>query len=396
MDDAFELIILSPTDLTHLPQENIWDTVARPGTLIQAATHTTATLIVTHIATATTVVPTAIRTETPTVVTAVIGAIVVALPAVVVTHLITGGVGATPGVLLEVAALARIMMVLQPLVQRQAPLTRLRTVVVGEGSAVSGYCFSISRCASRGPFVSVIDRRKHGQEVSFVQAQVIEEVHGGHPAANLKLAMFSLLPYLEESKTWFSRSLFQTENQVQNFILDYLPVSVPLFHIALLLCSTLSTVSFHEEWQVTNLRLQEKVRHKNRARGRSAYAVNGVTLPVWKPSNEVERQLRLTHLEGHVLTLMITLSGGLACMVLSIKPQAISQCIYLKRVMNLALMSGISRTRRGEISRHYAGFELLSTTERIACADTGDRGHMAIVRLCSTAVTKGTAVISST
>lgn len=49
-------------------------------------------------------------------------------------------------------------------------------------------------------------------------------------------------------------------------------------------------------------------------------------------------------------------------MVLSIKPQAISQCIYLKRVMNLALMLGISRTRRGEITRHYVGFELLSIT----------------------------------
>jgi len=241
MDDAFELIILSPTDLTHLPLENIWDTVARPGTVTRAATHTTATPIVTHIATVILVVPIAIRIETLTVVTAVIGAIVAALHAVVVTHLITGGVVATPGVLLEVAALAKILMVLQPLVQ-QAPLTRLRMVVVGEGSAVSGHCFSISRCASRGPFVSVIDRRKHGQEVSFVQAQVIEEVHGGHPPASLKLAMFSLLPYLEESKTWFSRSLFQTENQVQNFILDYLPVSVPLFHIALLLCSTLSTV----------------------------------------------------------------------------------------------------------------------------------------------------------
>ena len=89
----------------------------------------------------------------------------------------------------------------------------------------------------------LIDGRKHGQEVSFVQAQVIEEVHGGHPPASLKLAMFSLLPYLEESKTWFSRSLFQTENPKfkVHFILDYLPVSVPLFHIALLLCSTLST-----------------------------------------------------------------------------------------------------------------------------------------------------------
>lgn len=168
MDDAFEWIILSPTDLTHLPQENIWDTVARPETLTQAATHTTATLIVTHIATVTTVVPTAIRTETHTVVIAVIGAIVAALPAVVVTHLITGGVGATLGVLLGVAALAKIMMVLQPLVLRQAPLTKLRMVVVGEGSAVSGHCFSISRCASRGPFISVIDRREHGQEVSFV------------------------------------------------------------------------------------------------------------------------------------------------------------------------------------------------------------------------------------
>ena len=82
-------------------------------------------------------------------------------------------------------------------------------VVVGEGSASQGVPV----------VVSVIDRRKHGQEVSFVQAQVIEEVHGGHPAASLKLAMFSLLPYLEACKTWFSRSLFQTENQVQNF--DY-------------------------------------------------------------------------------------------------------------------------------------------------------------------------------
>src|SRR6267154_6806534 len=64
----------------------------------------------------------------------------------------------------------------------------------------------------------LIDGRKHGQEVSFVQAQVIEEVHGGHPPASLKLAMFSLLPCLEESKTWFSRSLFQTENPSSKFI----------------------------------------------------------------------------------------------------------------------------------------------------------------------------------
>jgi hypothetical protein len=161
-------------------------------------------------------------------VTAVIGVIVVALHAVVVTHLITGGVGATREVLQGAAALARIMMVLQAMVQ-QAPLTRLRTVVVGEGSAVSGNCSGISRCASSWSLVSVIDRRKHGQEVSFVQAQVIEEVHGGHPAANLKLAMFSLLPYLKACKTWLSRWLFQTENQVQNFILDYFACMRPLF-----------------------------------------------------------------------------------------------------------------------------------------------------------------------
>jgi hypothetical protein len=152
MDVAFESTILSLTDLMHLLLANIWDTVARPGTPTQAqdATPTTVTPIVTHIATASTVVPIVIRIGTPTVVTAVIGAIVVALRAVVVTHLITGGAGATPGVLQEVAALARIMKHLQAMVQ-QAPLTRRRTVVVGEGSAVSGNCFSISRCASRGP-----------------------------------------------------------------------------------------------------------------------------------------------------------------------------------------------------------------------------------------------------
>lgn len=208
MDDAFELTIPSPTDLMHPPLANIWDTVAQPGTPTLAVTHTTATPTVTRTATATTVVLIVTKIGTPMVVTAVIGAIVAALLAVVVTHQITGGVGVTPEVLLGVAALARILMVLQAMVQ-QPPLTRLRTVVVGEGSASQGVPV----------VVSVIDRRKHGQEVSFVQAQMIEEVHGGHPAASLKLAMFSLLPYLEACKTWFSRSLFQTENQVQNF--DY-------------------------------------------------------------------------------------------------------------------------------------------------------------------------------
>jgi hypothetical protein len=88
---------------------------------------------------------------------------------------------------------------------------------------------------------------------------VIEEVHAGHPPASLKLAMFSLLPYLEECKTWFSRSLFQTENQVQNFILDFLPVSVSdFFFISLYYYVLHYQLSFHEEWQVPNLRLQER------------------------------------------------------------------------------------------------------------------------------------------
>lgn len=136
MDAGFVLTILSLTDRTHQPLANIWDTVGRLGTPIQvqAVTLTTATPIVIRIVTVITAVLTAIRIGTHTVVIAVIGAIVAAL---VVTHLITGGAGATPGVLLGVVALARIMMVLRGLVQR-APLTRLKMVVVGDGSAVSG------------------------------------------------------------------------------------------------------------------------------------------------------------------------------------------------------------------------------------------------------------------
>lgn len=136
MDAAFGLTILSLTDRTHQPLANIWDIAARLGTLTraQAVTLTTATRTVIHIVTAITAVPIAIRIGTLTVATAVIGATVAAL---VVTHLITEGAGAIPGVLLGVVALARIMMVLQALVQ-QAPPTRLKTVVVGDGSAVSG------------------------------------------------------------------------------------------------------------------------------------------------------------------------------------------------------------------------------------------------------------------
>lgn len=139
MDVAFGLTILSLTDHTHQPPVNIWDIVARLGTptQVQAATHTTATPTVTHIATEITAVPIAIRIGTLMVATAVIGVIVAAL---VVTHLITEGAGATPGVLLGVVALARIMMVLQELLQ-QALLTRLKTVVVGDCSAVSGNYF---------------------------------------------------------------------------------------------------------------------------------------------------------------------------------------------------------------------------------------------------------------
>lgn len=140
MDAAFELTILSLTDRTHQLLENIWDIVARLGTPIQAqaVTLTTATPTVTHIVTAITAVPIAIRIGTPTVATAVIGAIVAAL---VVTHLITGGVGATPGVLLGVVALARILMALQGPVWQTLPTRLKMAVVVGDGSAVSGNHF---------------------------------------------------------------------------------------------------------------------------------------------------------------------------------------------------------------------------------------------------------------
>lgn len=136
MDVVFGSTILSLTDRMHQPPANIWGIVVRLGTLTQAqgAIRTTATPTVTHIVTAITAVPIAIRTGTLMVATAVIGAIVAAL---VVTHLITEGEGATPGVLLGVVALARILMGLQALV-RQALLTRLKTVVVGDGSSVSG------------------------------------------------------------------------------------------------------------------------------------------------------------------------------------------------------------------------------------------------------------------
>lgn len=136
MDVAFGLTILSLTDLMHQPLANIWDIVARLGTPTQAraATLTTATRTVTHIVTAITAAPIAIRIGTLTVAIAVIGVIVAAL---VVTHLITEGAGATPEVLLGVVALARIMMVLQALVQQALP-TRLKMVVVGDESAVSG------------------------------------------------------------------------------------------------------------------------------------------------------------------------------------------------------------------------------------------------------------------
>lgn len=140
-------------------------------------------------------------------------------------------------------------------------------------------------------FVSVIDGRKHGQEVSFVQAQVIEEVHGGHPPASLKLAMFSLLPYLEESKTWFPRSLFQTENQVQSSFHPRLFACIrSAFHIALLFCSTLSTFASVKSGK-SRIAIARKVRHNNPARsicsqGNVGRLVEGFT-------DQAERYLRL-------------------------------------------------------------------------------------------------------
>ncbi|KAG1887810.1 hypothetical protein F4604DRAFT_1614118 [Suillus subluteus] len=145
-----------------------------------------------------TAVPIAIRIGTATVTTAVIGAIVAAL---VITHLITGGAGATPGILLGVVALARIMMVLQALV-RQAPPTRLKTVVVGDGSA--------SSC-----------QRKPSQSSKFISSSTI-----------------CLYPFH--------------------------------FHIALLLCSTLSTFASVKSGK-SRIAIARKVRHNNPARSDSAH-----------------------------------------------------------------------------------------------------------------------------
>src|SRR6267154_931487 len=64
----------------------------------------------------------------------------------------------------------------------------------------------------------LIDGRKHGQEVSFVQAQVIEEVHGGHPPASLKLAMFSLLPILKEARHGSRVRYFRQKTPSSKFI----------------------------------------------------------------------------------------------------------------------------------------------------------------------------------
>ncbi|KAG1876665.1 hypothetical protein DFJ58DRAFT_909875 [Suillus subalutaceus] len=195
--------------------------------------------------TAITAVPIAIRIGTAMVATTVIGAIVAAL---VVAHLITGGAGATPGILLGVVALARIMMVLQALV-RQAPPTGLKTVVVGDGSTSSCQRKPSRRCASRG-HLSRLSMGESMDKRSFVQAQVIEEVHGGHPPASLKLAIFSLLPYLEKARHGFRvRYLRQKAKFKVHFILDYLPVSVPLSYRSTTLFYTIN-FRFREEWRV--------------------------------------------------------------------------------------------------------------------------------------------------
>lgn len=141
--------------------------------------------------------------------------------------------------------------------------------------------------------ISVIDGRKHGQEISFVQAQVIEEVHGGHPPASLKLAMFSLLPYLEESKTWFPRSLFQTENQVQSSFHPRLFACIrSAFHIALLLCSTLSTFASMKSSK-SPIAIARKVKYNSPARSNSTYAANGIVGRLVEGfTNQAERNLR--------------------------------------------------------------------------------------------------------
>ena len=135
MDDVSEWIILSPTVLMHLHQENIWDIVVLTGTHIQAVNIVIRTVTRIATGTVTTVVMIVTGTETPMVVITVTGVTaVVRLPAVGVTHLITGGVGVIQGARREVAVLARISMGLP-----MAPLilpTMPKMAVVGEGTTL--------------------------------------------------------------------------------------------------------------------------------------------------------------------------------------------------------------------------------------------------------------------
>ena len=129
MDDASEWIILLPTVPMHPHLENIWDTaVLITGTHTRAVTHT-ATHTVTG--TVTIVVTIVIGIGTPMVVITVTGVtVVVRLLAVDVTHLITGNAGVIQEARREVAALARISMVL-PMAPLTPP-TMPKMAVVGE------------------------------------------------------------------------------------------------------------------------------------------------------------------------------------------------------------------------------------------------------------------------
>ena len=131
--------------------------------------------------------------------------------------------------------------------------------------------------------VSVVDGRKHGhsQEVSFVQAQVIEKVHGSHPPASLKLAMFSLLPYLEESSRHDSRVCYLRQKPSSKFISSS-TVCPHRFHFSPPVCSKLSTFASMKSGN-SPIAIARKVRHNSCARTPTSNQGNVGGL-VWKAS----------------------------------------------------------------------------------------------------------------
>lgn len=206
----------------HPLQANIWDTVALTGTRIQAA------IIVTRIATltvtATTVVMTVTENETPMVVTTVTGVtVVVRLLAMDVTHLITGDVGVIQEARREVAALARIMMVL-PMVPLIPP-TMPRMAAVGEVTS----CGLNMSCSI---FICLF--------LAKGRARTNEGFMADNHQQTSSLPKFLVTSCLEEASTWFDISQ-KKKNQVSSFLSTFLACFPPscLSYRSTTLCYTI-------------------------------------------------------------------------------------------------------------------------------------------------------------